>query len=130
MAAWSALEERALWHDDGRLSTPQDDHVVCGHEPPGRDRDRCLHAPTHSQRVDPVLAVNRSADPTGQTTPPHFGQLFRPQNPEIKLWLARHPRFHFHFVPTSSSWLNIVERFFRDLTVKRIRRGIITSGTW
>jgi len=36
--------------------------------------------------------------------------------------LERHPRFHFHFIPTSSSWLNVVERFFRDLTTKRIRR--------
>jgi len=41
--------------------------------------------------------------------------------------LARHPRFHFHFVPTSSSWLNIVELFFRDLTVKRICRGIFPN---
>src|SRR5437867_12292977 len=99
MAAWSALEERALWHDDGRLSTPQDDHVVCGHEPPGRDRDRCLHAPTHSQRVDPVLAVNRSADPTGQTTPPHFGQLFRPQNPGNKTLVGPPPAISFPLRP-------------------------------
>src|SRR6266536_5513827 len=43
--------------------------------------------------------------------------------PEVQKWLARHKRFHVHCVPTSSSWLNMVERFFRDLTVKRIRRG-------
>jgi transposase len=41
----------------------------------------------------------------------------------VKSWLARHPRFHMHFTPTSSSWLNLVERWFRDLTEKRIRRG-------
>ena len=35
---------------------------------------------------------------------------------EVKRWLAKHPRFHMHFTPTSSSWLNLVERFFRDLT--------------
>ena len=35
---------------------------------------------------------------------------------EVNAWLARHPRFHMHFTPTSSSWLNLVERFFRDLT--------------
>lgn len=40
----------------------------------------------------------------------------------VKQWLAKHPRFHLHFVPTSSSWLNLVERWFRELTEKRIRR--------
>lgn len=42
---------------------------------------------------------------------------------KVKAWLARHPRFHMHFIPTSSSWLNMVERLFRDLTVQLIRRG-------
>jgi transposase len=45
------------------------------------------------------------------------------KHPKVKRWLARHPRFQMHFTPTSSSWLNMVERFFRDLTDKRIRRG-------
>jgi transposase len=40
----------------------------------------------------------------------------------VKSWLRRHPRFHLHFIPTSSSWLNLIERWFRDLTDKRIRR--------
>jgi len=42
---------------------------------------------------------------------------------EVKAWLKRHPRFHMHFTPTSSSWLNLIERWFRELTDKRIRRG-------
>lgn len=46
---------------------------------------------------------------------------------KVKRWLARHPRFHVHFTPTSSSWLNMVERFFRDLTVNRLRRGVFRS---
>ena len=45
------------------------------------------------------------------------------KHPKVKAWLKRHPRFHMHFTPTSSSWLNMVERFFRDLTVNRLRRG-------
>ena len=45
------------------------------------------------------------------------------KHPRVKSWLRRHPRFHLHFIPTSSSWLNLVERWFRDLTTKRIRRG-------
>jgi transposase len=49
------------------------------------------------------------------------------KKPEVKAWLAKHPRFHFHFIPTSSSWLNLVERWFRELTEKRIRRGSFYS---
>jgi transposase len=45
------------------------------------------------------------------------------KHPRVKSWLHRHPRFHLHFIPTSSSWLNMVERWFRELTDKRIRRG-------
>ncbi len=49
------------------------------------------------------------------------------KSPTIRKWLARHSRFHFHFTPTSSSWLNLVERLFADLTLKRIRRGVFRS---
>ena len=46
------------------------------------------------------------------------------KHPTVQKWLARNPRFRIHFTPTSSSWLNMVERFFRDLTQKRLRRGV------
>jgi transposase len=46
------------------------------------------------------------------------------KHPKVQRWLQRHPRFHMHFTPTSSSRLNMVERFFRDLTDKRLRRGV------
>ena len=49
------------------------------------------------------------------------------KHPQVKAWLKRHRRFHCHFVPTSSSWLNMVERWFRDLTDKQIRRGVYKS---
>ena len=45
------------------------------------------------------------------------------KHPRVQSWLKRHPRFHLHFIPTSSSWLNMVERWFREITDKRIRRG-------
>lgn len=45
------------------------------------------------------------------------------KHPKVTAWLAKHPRFHVHFIPTSSSWLNVVERWFREITEKRIRRG-------
>jgi transposase len=62
-------------------------------------------------------------------TPAHFNLHLIVDNygthkhPRVKSWLRRHPRFHLHFIPTSSSWLNMVERWFRELTDKRIRRG-------
>jgi len=46
---------------------------------------------------------------------------------KVRRWLARHPRFHMHFTPTSSSWLNLVERWFRELTQKRLRRGVFMN---
>ncbi|MFD5973987.1 IS630 family transposase [Streptomyces bacillaris] len=46
------------------------------------------------------------------------------KTPAIKTWLLAHPRFHLHFTPTGSSWLNLVERWFAELTNKRIRRGV------
>jgi transposase len=46
------------------------------------------------------------------------------KHPKVQRWLARHPRVHMHFTPTSASWLNMVERFFRDLTQNRLRRGV------
>jgi transposase len=45
----------------------------------------------------------------------------------VQQWLAKHPRFHMHFTPTSASWLNMVERFFRDLTTERLRRSAFAS---
>ena len=49
------------------------------------------------------------------------------KTPEIKRWLLRHPRFHLHFTPTSGSWLNMVERWFGELTTKTIKRGAHTN---
>jgi len=46
---------------------------------------------------------------------------------KVRAWQKRHPRFHFHFTPTSASWLNMIERFFRDLTVQSLRRGVFRS---
>lgn len=46
------------------------------------------------------------------------------KHPTVRRWLTRHPRVHLHFIPTSSSWLNLIERWFRDLTTRRLRRGV------
>jgi len=50
------------------------------------------------------------------------------RHPKVNAWLARHLRFHLHFTPTSSSWLNLVERWFGEITRKRIRRGTFRSA--
>jgi transposase len=49
------------------------------------------------------------------------------KTPKVQRWLARRPRYHVHFTPTSASWLNQVERFFAEITEKRIRRGAFRS---
>lgn len=49
------------------------------------------------------------------------------KTPEVQAWLTKHPRFHLHFTPTSASWLNLVERFFAEITARRIRRGSYCS---
>jgi transposase len=49
------------------------------------------------------------------------------KHPKVKAWLRKHPRFHLHFTPTSSSWMNLVERFFRDLSEDVVREGSFTS---
>jgi transposase len=49
------------------------------------------------------------------------------KTPPVQRWLARHPRFKVDFIPTSSSWLNLVERWFAELTTKAVRRGVFVS---
>jgi transposase len=49
------------------------------------------------------------------------------KHPKVRQWLEKHPRFIVHFTPTSASWLNMVERFFRDITTERLRRGVFAS---
>ena len=45
-------------------------------------------------------------------------------HPKVTEWLDKHPRFHVHFTPTSASWLNMVERFFRSISTDRLKRGV------
>lgn len=49
------------------------------------------------------------------------------KHPQVLKWLKKHQRFHLHFIPTSSSWLNVIERWFRDITQNRIRNGVFKS---
>lgn len=67
-------------------------------------------------RIPPELDIHLILDNYGTHT-----------HPKVQSWLATHRRFHLHFTPTSASWLNLVERWFRNLTDKRIRRGSFSS---
>jgi transposase len=49
------------------------------------------------------------------------------KHPKVKTWFSAHPRYHVHFTPTGSSWLNQIERWFAEITAKRIRRGTFLS---
>ena len=49
------------------------------------------------------------------------------KHPDVQAWLAKHPRFVMHFTPTSASWLNMVKRFFRDISENRIKRDSFAS---
>ena len=49
------------------------------------------------------------------------------KHPKVKEWLERHPRVHFHFIPTSTTWLNLVERFFSEITTRQLRRLAVNS---
>ena len=67
------------------------------------------------------------ATPTAEVIHVVLDNLSTHKSPRVKTWLRRHPRVHFHFIPTSSSWLNLVERWFGEITRLRIRRGTFES---
>lgn len=86
----------------------------------------CMTKHRHQEWVKFLKTIDASTDPTLDL---HLivDNYATHKHPRVRSWLARHPRFHVHFTPTSSSWLNLVERWFRDLTDKRIRRGVFRS---
>ena len=87
---------------------------------------RCMNRHRHQEWIKFLNLVDRQ---TPQKLDLHLivDNYSTHKHPKVKAWFKRHPRFHQHFVPTSSSWLNRVERWFRDLTDKRIRRGVFNS---
>ena len=88
--------------------------------------DSCMARHRHQEWIKFLQHIDASTDPEAEL---HLiaDNYATHKHPKVLRWLARHPRFHMHFTPTSSSWLNLVERWFRDLTQKRIRRGTFRS---
>src|SRR6185295_12085229 len=84
-----------------------------------------MHAPTQAAGILAVPQAHRQGNPAISRSSSHRRQLCHHKTAAIKRWLKAHSRFHLHFTPTSSSWLNMVERFFDHR--KRIRRGAFRS---
>jgi transposase len=87
---------------------------------------RCYPRHRHTEYLRFLREIDR-ATPEGLDAHLIVDNYSAHKHQRVKTWFARHPRFHAHFIPTSSSWLNLVERFFRDITDRRIRRGIFHS---
>ena len=87
---------------------------------------QCQQRHTHAERLKFLRHIDRET-PKDKTL--HLIADNHPthKHPAVQAWLAKHPRFNMHFTPTSASWLNMVERFFRDLTTEPLRRGVFTS---
>ncbi len=87
---------------------------------------QCMKRHRHQEWVRFLRAIDAATDPELDL---HLivDNYATHKHPAVRRWLARHPRFHVHFIPTSSSWLNLVERWFRDLTDQRLRRGTFRS---
>ena len=87
---------------------------------------RCAQRHRHIEWLDFLRQIDRE-------TPQHLAlhlicdNYATHKHSKVTKWIAKHPRFHVHFTPTSASWLNMVERFFRDITTNRLRNGVFRS---
>jgi len=93
------------------------DGTVFGTCRPKRDTKECVR---FLDRVEQATPADDAIHVILDNLSPH-------KSPPVHRWLRRHPRVHFHFIPTSSSWLNLVERWFGEITRDRIRRGTFDS---
>ena len=86
----------------------------------------CMNQHRHQEWIR-FLNLIRKETPKGKEIHLICDNYATHKHEKVKAWQGRNPRFHFHFTPTSASWLNMVERFFRDLTVNSIRRGVFRN---
>jgi len=87
---------------------------------------RCAQRHRHTEWLDFLRQIDRE---TPQDKVLHLicDNYATHKHSKVKKWLAKHPRFHIHFTPTSASWLNMVERFFRSISTDRLERGVFRS---
>ena len=86
----------------------------------------CLPRHRHEEFLKFLKTVDREV-PEGLAVHMILDNYATHKHATVRVWLDNHPRFHLHFTPTSSSWLNLVERWFRELTDKALRRGVFGS---
>jgi len=87
---------------------------------------QCQQRHTHIEWLKFLRQIDRET-PKGKMLHLIADNYATHKHPAVQEWLAKHPRFNMHFTPTSASWLNMVERFFRDISENRLRRGVFTS---
>jgi transposase len=87
---------------------------------------RCMQRHRHQEFIRFLNAVE-AAVPAGKLVHAIMDNYAVHKHPKVRAWLERHPRWTFHFTPTSCSWLNAVEGFFATLTKRRLRRGSFSS---
>ena len=87
---------------------------------------RCMARHRHQEFIRFLNAVEREV-PAGKVIHVILDNYGSHKHPKVRAWLARHPRWTFHFTPTSGSWLNAVETFFSTLTRRRLKRGVFRS---
>jgi transposase len=89
----------------------------------GRVIGQCMARHRHQEFIRFLNKINRET-PGGRELHLIVDNYATHKHPKVRAWLERHPRFHFHFTPTSASWLNAVEGFFAKLTRQRLKRGV------
>jgi transposase len=87
---------------------------------------RCMPSHTHKEFIKFLNAVERAVRP-GRIIHAIADNYATHKHPKVTQWLADHPRWVFHFTPTSASWLNAVEGFFSIITRRQLRRGVFKS---
>ena len=87
---------------------------------------RCVPRHRHQEFIRFIATVERSF-PAGKMIHAILENYAAHKHPEVLAWLAEHPRWTFHFTPTSCSWLNAVESFFSKLTRQSLKRGVFRS---
>lgn len=87
---------------------------------------QCQKRHTHVEWLKFLRQINRET-PKDKTLHLIADNYATHKHPKVKAWLKKHPRFHMHFTPTSASWLNMVERFFRSISSDRLARGVFGS---
>jgi transposase len=92
----------------------------------GKVIGQCLPRHRHDEFLKFLRLIDRQT-PRGLAVHLILDNYSTHKHDDVQTWLSKHPRFHLHFTPTSSSWLNLVERWFREITDKAIRRGVFHS---